>query len=255
MPRHPPPPPPVMPIRPSVRVVRGLVVRSTWVATSALQAAMKQRLGKHDQGLVQQIGVFPVPGRSVAIVGESIGHAPLIFSELRQVDPSSPYSQNFPAAQTGVGRGSEVGEDDELLSECIQDVLPGLGVDLSPGTDGELVLGRDHGFQTVLLSDDGRDGMLVYGYSRWRGPDCAGGRVATWSFDLGNDEAMRLTGVPFCQVGGGTNVRLLEEGLDGDAHEAARAEARRETLALYDSATEPFGWHVVDTSTGGPRGP
>jgi hypothetical protein len=245
-------------------VVRGLLISAPDLpptpenpATAALQAALAAQLGKRDQHLASRVGVYPIVGTTAAVVGEWLGRAPEVFPELRQLGPNTPFALRFPAATTGVDRGHEVGEDGATLEGVLRGLVDGLGLDLSPGRAGELELGRDQGVRNVLLSTDGRDGALVYGYTRWRaGPAYEGGRVRTHAFDLGNDEAMRVVGVTFAQVGGGTAAQVLDDDLDGADFEEARALARRETLALYDSATEPFGWHLVDTSpVEKPRGP
>lgn len=94
----------------------------------------------------------------------------------------------------------------------------------------------------VLLSDDGRCGALVHGYSLWRrGDTYRNGRVRTWHFELDDGESARIVGVPLLEVSAARPVARVDLQLLNLDERAIREEV------LSAGYTErPSSWWLVN---------
>lgn len=258
---------------PAVRLVLGFSatvdVRLDSVAndlTEALREVVSRLtpIGTRRGGSAQRdnFGVFPIPNSRAVVVGYAWSRAPQSRPSAFRLGPDTPLSTHFPFCSTSLvlawspsvsKKGEATVEDllgyDSLRDELLADAraraaglrIEPVGNDLDPEPSRVVPFSQPVSF--ALISDDGRPGALVFGYTVWRRGDAfAGGRVKTWSFDLDDGEAARLVGMPLVEVTADKPAARLPEGLLPPAVDELAL--KREVLDVVYTE-RPFGWWIV----------
>lgn len=237
---------------PAARIVCGLVRRvtnqPTVIASEATEALrdVAARVGGINRRQVGSLGVFPVPNQPLVVIGHACARTPQHFEVASQVSPDSARATTHRIAPGGFGWGPVVDADSGVeLTQLLPEVLERLGEDprwsalgVGPTPDGA------ESARHWLLTDDGREGELVWGVVHWKaGGVYEGGRVRTWTRDVEGDQA-RLVGVSLSSV---THERPLVElkaewasSWNGPDCQAAQ----RETVDVMYTE-KAFGWWLV----------
>jgi len=258
-----------MKITPAVRLILGFgatVARPLANVTNPLTQRLQQIVRKHSHPKalvdVELFGVFPVPGSDLVLVGYAWERAPTSFKRPIQIDRAGPSRAAFPFAQTSltlfggpyVDDDCVVGVWDLLAAEHVWGALVAspegreVGLRIEPTANAlDVAPSRIVPFSPdvsfVLSSDDGRPGALVHGYSLWRrGDTYASGRVRTWHFDLGDDEAARVVGVPLLEVSAERPALRVPEDLQQPRFDER---AIREEVLAAGYTERPSSWWLV----------
>lgn len=256
-------------ITPAVRLVLGFgatVERPLSSVTNPLTERLQSivRAHVHPKAAIDEsmFGVFPVPNSELVIVGYAWERAPTRLDRRMQLDRAGPSLTAFPFARTSmtlfggpyVDSSCVAGVDDFLAYDHVWGGLGssaeaqafGLRIEPSPNAlDAEpsRVIPFSPTVSFVLLSDDGRCGALVHGYSLWRrGDTYTNGRVRTWQFELDDGESARIVGVPLLEVSAERPaVRVPEALLQPNFDERAI----REEVLSAGYTERPSSWWLV----------
>lgn len=237
-------------IRPAVRVVLGFSgvaqhapTHVSSDATLALQAAVAA-LGRDWKRHAEAFAIFPAGRSGRVVVGVASSRAPQHFDEPRMIAPNTAVSAVHAIAPSGPGRAAEVDRRGEELTTdgvlraleacAAHPAVAALGLTLDPHEDGEC--------RRFVLSDDGREGALIFGQALWkRGDRYEGGAVQTWSHEYDDGEGARVVGVAIAKVDAATPiVELPVDVLSGDFEAAARPQIKE----VLDTSA-PFGWYLA----------
>ena len=237
-------------LRPAVRVVLGFSGAAqnppadvSSDATRTLQQAVAA-LGRDWKRHAESFAIFSAGGSGRVVVGVASSRAPQRFDEPRMIAPNTTVSAVHFVVPSGPGHAAEVDRHGEQLTtdgilralEACKDhpTIAALGLTLDPHEDGEC--------RRFVLSEDGREGALVFGQALWkRGDRYEGGAVQTWSHEYDDGEGARVVGVAIAKVDASTPlVELPFDVLSGDFEAAARPQIK----AVLDTSA-PFGWYLV----------
>lgn len=235
-------------IRPAVRVVLGFAGTAqnppsdiTSEATLALRQAVAA-LGRDWQRHAESFAIFPAARSGRVVVGVASTRAPQHFDQPRTIQPNAAISATHYVTPSGPGHAAEVDRrGEQLATDGILRALEACAVHPAIAALGLQLDENDGEFRRYVLSDDGREGALVFGQALWkRGDAYAGGAVQTWAHEYEDGEGVRLVGVAIAKVDGDTPlVELPFDVLSGDFE----AEARPQVKAVLDTSA-PFGWYL-----------
>lgn len=258
------PPPPT----PAVRVVHGIAFRVARrpdgiisPATLGLQA-IARAAGSRQAG---SWGVFPVHGQGVVVAGYLSARTPVARDHFTAIEPGGTLSFAHEVVAYGRSSGGAVGDarSDRQDGDCVDEFVEALAatgawaalgatpLDLGalPGAEH---LDEDTGSTYLLLSDDGRDGEVVYGMTFWRpGATYDQGPVQTWTRPVADGDAVRVVGVSAGRVDARAPLAVAPR-TSGEAADARRRAIEQETRAVLDSE-RPFSWYLIaGPAPGGP---